>query len=526
MADQQTKLATASGQHGWLNLLHIFRGKNKPRWLERGILVLMALFLPLLLISNPRISATDEAQYYVYLTSLRFDGDLDFANDYARLAELNPKAGIDNLLSESRIREKTGLYGNIAPVGSALLWAPFFLAADLAVQTANVFGAGISADGFSKPYIVAVCYGSALYAFAGLLLCYRLARRYASQRAATLATATVWLATPLIFYMIVQMAFAHANGFFLVSLFLWVWQGTRGQGSGGRGQEAAMRGRGVRAWVALGIIGGLMTMTREQLGLFLLLPAIEAVVDYRNIVFRPTTSSSRVSLAAGQFGRHALFLAVFLLTLVPQLLTYQVLNGEPRPASEVGGKFNLCSPHWIDTLIDYDPAPAARCNIVGDPAVDFPRFAHGAFVWAPVLPLALAGLLLLWRRDRFLVAVLLTAFLAQTYLNGAFGTTWHLSGSFGFRRLIECSPIFIPGLALLLDRAMIRVDWRVLALLALVLIAWNFGLVANWTVLQPDLRKGLVWPDVWRWQLEVPVRLVNTLRALLFDRCSLMENGC
>lgn len=495
-------------------------GKRGPRWLERGVVLLAVLFLPLLLISNPRISATDEAQYYVYLTSIRFDGDLDFANDYARLAKLNPKAGIDNLLSESRIREKTRLYGNIAPIGSALLWTPFFLVADLGVQIANLFGANIPADGFSKPYIVAVCYGSALYAFAGLLLCYRMARRYASQRAATLATAMIWLATPLVFYMIVQMAFAHANGFFLVALFLWLWQRSRVE----QPANQHNRTRSYRTWAALGIVGGLMTITREQLGLFLLLPAIEAAGDYLNIV--RSTTPGRISSLGAQFSRHALFLGVFLLTLVPQFVIYQVLNGEPRPASEVGGKFNLCSPHWIDTLIDYNPAPAVWCNVANDPAVNFPRFAHGAFVWTPVLPLALAGLLLLWRRDRFLTASLLIAFGAQTYLNGAFGTTWHLTGSFGFRRLIECSPIFILGLALLLDWAMTHIDWRVLAVIGLVMIIWNVGLIANWTVLQPELRKGLKWPELWGWQLDVPLRLVSILRALLFDRCSLMENGC
>ena len=132
------------------------------------MIILLVLFLPLLLLSNPRIAATDEAQYYVYLTSLRFDGDLNFANDYRRLAELNPRAGIENLLSESRIRPSTGLYGNIAPVGSAILWTPFFLLADLFVRIANLFGAGIPADGFSRPYMLAVCYGSAIYGFLGL----------------------------------------------------------------------------------------------------------------------------------------------------------------------------------------------------------------------------------------------------------------------------------------------------------------------------------------------------------------------
>src|SRR5205823_3079 len=162
------------------------------------------------------------------LRSLRFDGDLDFANDYRRFTELNPKSGIDtSLLQPNRIRKATGLYGNVAPVGSALMWAPFFLAADALVHAADALGARIPADGFSPPYIYAVCYASALYGLLGLLLSYRMARRYAGQFGTTLASVTIWLATPLVFYMFVQMPWSHATGFFLVALFLAIWQRTR-----------------------------------------------------------------------------------------------------------------------------------------------------------------------------------------------------------------------------------------------------------------------------------------------------------
>jgi hypothetical protein len=146
-----------------------------------------------------------------------------------------------------------------------------------------------------------------------------------------------------------------------------------------------------------------------------------------------------------------------------------------------------------------------------------------------VLALGLAGLVLLWRRDRLLCAALSLAFVAQTFVNGSI-YTWHLSHSFGFRRLIECSPIVILGLALLFDRW--QRTWIGSARLAplalsLVLIAWNVGLVANWTVIHPELRQGLLWRDLPRWQLEVPGQIVSKLNLLIFDRCKLYQNqGC
>ncbi|MGB9750899.1 glycosyltransferase family 39 protein [Roseiflexus castenholzii] len=500
---------------------------------DRGLLALMALFALLLPLATPRVYATDEVQYYVYLRSLRFDGDLDFANDYRRFAELNPRSGIEeSLLQPNRIRPATGLYGNIAPVGAAIMWAPFFLLADTLVHLSNLFGAGIPADGFSAPYIYAVCYASALYGLLGVLLSYRLARRFASGFAVTLASATIWLASPLVFYMYVQMPFAHATGLFLTALFLTIWYETR---EWGRSEAEAERERGWRGWLALGLVGGLMTMTREQLGLFLLAPVIEALWRYVRLLGGGGSGGggsggggSETSPYGGGWLalRHALFLTTFVVTITPQLLVYQILNGAPRPAAEVSGKLNWCSPHFIDTLIDFNPAPDFWCPDASDFTATFPPFSRGALVWSPALGLGLIGLTLLWRRDRLLTVALTMTFLAQTWINGAFGTTWHLTGAFGFRRLIECTPIFVVGLALLNDALIRRIGRFGILLPAVILIAWNFGLVLNATIFnaETNLRRGLTWPDVWRWQMEAPLRALRLAGDLLFRRCRFFEN--
>lgn len=492
---------------------------------DRGLLVLIALFALLLPLATPRVYATDEVQYYVYLRSLRFDGDLDFANDYRRFAELNPRSGIEgSLLQPNRIRPSTGLYGNIAPVGAAIMWAPFFLLADALVHLANLLGARIPADGFSAPYIYAVCYASALYGLLGVLLSYRLARRFASGFAATLASVTIWLASPLVFYMYIQMPFAHATGLFLTALFLTIWYETR---EWGRNEAEARQERGWRAWLALGLVGGLMTITREQLGLFLIAPAIEALWRYGRLLGKLGESTPRPYGVFGRLAlRHALFVAVFAVALTPQLIVYHILNGAPRPAGEVSGKLNWCSPHFIDTLIDFDPAPDFWCPGASDFTATFPPFSRGALVWSPALGLGLIGLALLWRYDRLLTIALTAVFLAQTWINGAFGTTWHLTGAFGFRRLIECTPIFIVGLALLNDALIRRVGRFGVLVPAIALIGWNFGLVLNATVFnaETNLRRGLTWPDVWRWQMEAPLRALRLVGDLLFRRCRFFEN--
>ncbi len=489
-----TSKTTASGTTGqppgaWGRLLVGLAGRMIGPW------VILGVFLILVPISVPRVALSDEVQYYVYLRSVYFDHDLDFRNEYVHFAEEGRRFG-DEAVANALLRPDaanpnpvTGLLRNVAPVGSAILWAPGFALADFGVVIANTRGAAVPRDGYSRPYTLAVCAMSALYCLIGLQLTYRLARRYTGDFAATLATLTVFLASPLVFYTYIAMPWSHANGFFLFALFLTVWM---------RGRD---RERGMGTWVLLGLISGLMFMTREQLGLLLVMPALEATGQYvRKLRGRDWLGAWWLLL------RHQAFLGSLLLTIIPQLLTYQILNGRPSPSSTVAGKLNWASPHFFDTLIDP---------------------VHGAFLWSPVLAIGLVGLIWLGRRDLALAGMCIIAFIAQTYINGAFGTTWHLSGSFGFRRLIECTPIIVLGLAVLVEQLRPRVGTWPLVIVALLLVYWNVGLIAQWTIIRraEGFRLGLIWDRMLYYQfVEVPGQVLAKIHDLIFNRCKLMTN--
>lgn len=464
---------------------------------DGGPWVILAVCLLLLPLSVPRVALSDEVQYYAYLRSFYFDGDLDFRNEYEHFAAVGLQFG-DTAVRDALLREDavnpnpdTGLLRNVAPVGSAILWAPGFILADLFVIGANALGASIPRDGFARPYILGACYMTVLYCALGLQLTYRIARRYADDFAATVATLTVFLASPLLFYSYIAMPWSHANGFFLFTLFLWLWLR-----HWGRPEE-----RGLGMWLLLGLVGGLMTITREQLGLLLIIPALEALGQYVGLLRR-----REWNLALRQLGRHLGFLAALVLAITPQLLAYQILNGRPAPSSTVGGKLIWSSPNFFNTLIDP---------------------GRGAFLWAPVLAIGLLGLIWLGRKDARLAWLLLAGFLAQTYINGAFGTTWHLRGAFGFRRLIECTPIFALGLAALIASLRPRLGvWPILAAAAL-LVYWNIGLIAQWTFVRnaEGFRDALIWEGMLCYQfVEVPREVLGRIGALLFDRCRLVTN--
>lgn len=485
---------------------------SRIRSIDAGQLLLGVLFVLSLIVSLPRVYATDEVQYYSWLRSIWFDGDVDFTNEYTTFAQLNPNSGItESILQADRIREKTGRYGNIAPVGSAILWAPWFIISDLLLRGLHSIGIGlqIPADGYSWPYQRAISYASAIYAFIGLLITYRIAQQWSSLFSTRIATLGIWLATPLVFYMTIQMPFAHANGFFVTTCFIYSWLQTQ--------QHPQSR----RWWALMGVCAGGMFLVREQLILFAILPASSVFLTLIQYI---RTHQGKAIWAAIRVWMIAATCAVVMLT--PQIAAYWLVNGEPRPASEVSGKLNVCSPHAIDTLIDFDTTPEPICNVGPEPIVIQP-FSRGALIWSPILALAIIGMALFAYRVPHIGIPFLLAFMLQVWINGAFGTTWHLSGAFGFRRLIECSAIFVVGLAYLFTHLEKRMHWSILLISVIAFISWNMGLIANATIFnsETNLRRGLTWPDVWRWQLELPMKLWQ--KGLdIFDRCRYIKNSC
>ena len=173
------------------------------------------------------------------------------------------RARISSKRPSSTSRRRPGYKRNFAPIGSALLWAPFYAIGDAGVRIARLFGSSVAADGFSRPYISAITYGSAVYGFLALVLSAIAARRIVGVTAGALAA--VCFGTPLVFYMYVAPGFSHANSAFAVAAFVVVWLHVRRDWSAG----------GV---AALGALAALMGMVREQ-DLFIAIgPAIDYVV--------------------------------------------------------------------------------------------------------------------------------------------------------------------------------------------------------------------------------------------------------
>ncbi|HYP19629.1 MAG TPA: glycosyltransferase family 39 protein [Chloroflexia bacterium] len=454
-------------------------------WHDRALVALLVLFGIIAPLVTHRIYASDEIQYFAYTRSLFFDRDFDFGNEYMHFYASNPqKFGAIYTDLYLKKEDLTGLPINVAPIGTGLFWLPSYAVAHLFVTVANGLGANVPADGYSQPYITAICLTSYLLGCAGLLLCYLISRRLFGKRVSAVGVAVTWLATPLIFYTVVAPPWSHATSLFTVTLFLWYWLRTR--------REA---GREWREWLVLGLCAGLMMLVREQDALFLIVPGLEVAV--RLIArWRKSKFADRGALMR-PIGGLILMGVTAAIVFIPQLVAYRAITGRFGPSKVVAGKFTWTAPNALNVLFSPE---------------------HGLVPWTPVVVLAMLGLVLLWRRDRLLTAALAVAFFVQVYIAGSF-LTWQSAGSFGQRRFINSTAIFVLGLVAVLSWVLARgVPRWALGALALLFVGWNGGLLIQYALWTSDQRQGLEWATVLQGQLEMPAKAARLLWTYITDR--------
>lgn len=369
--------------------------------------------------------ASDGSNYFSYLRSAFFDRDLDFHNEFAHFNQsfwmtYKPKTTV------------TGHLTNVFSVGPAVLWSPFYLTAHLAVLTANYFGAHWQADGFSAPYILAINLGSLFYGFAGMCLVYRMCKKYYGHALSLAATATVWLATFMLYYTLWEPYMSHATSFFAVTLFIYYWDATRYTG-----QTAAVRLP--RQWAALGLAAGLMMLVRWQNGLIMILPAMESLVLYYCLI-RKNSWPAAVSLLAGNI----LFLLLALAAFFPQMAAWKIIYGSFLTIPQGTSFLRWNSPFMSELLF------SSR---------------HGLYSWSPVVYISTIGWPALFKRDRFLGVCGLTVFLLMTYVNSVV-SDWWAGWGFGMRRYDGLVILFALGLAAFLNTFR-RWSWKSAGIAAL-----------------------------------------------------------
>ncbi len=453
----------------------------------RTLLVLFLLSLPLV---NPIVHG-DGVGYYAYARApliqhnLRFEEDWRHANPYFSQSRTLP----NGQLIPSEYTE-TGYVSNLFSIGPAMLWTPFLLAAHAFVLFANALGAHIPANGFSTPYILAMALGTAVYGFLGLLFSYFLARKYVDDCWAFLSTLAIWGASSLPVYMYFNPAWSHAHSAFAVALFLWYWDRTRDC-------------RTFLQWNLLGFLAGLMVDVYFPNGVFLLLPLIESLRAYWN-----SWRAREFRAVATLFAANCSFTVAMVLAFLPTLVTRSIIfGGLFRFGSYTTLPWDWTAPNWRVVLFSSE---------------------HGLLTWTPILALAILGLFFAPPRAKSIARYLAVAAAAFYYVISSY-PYWHGMASFGNRFFISLTPIFIFGLALLLQSfaQLFRSPRRAFAAAAALLfflVAWNAGFIFQWGSHLIPARGPVSFSEITRNQFfVVPRQLSADLQRYLFKRKALMQ---
>jgi hypothetical protein len=451
-------------------------------WQEWGVLAVVALCaLPLF---TPRVYASDEVKYFSTLRSIYMDRDLHYENEYGYFIGRDPVAHA-GLLPYKNGLTPTGYRLNDAPIGSAILWAPFYILADGVVVVGRALGSSVPRDGYSRPYVWAVCLASLFWGLAGLALTYRLCRAHVGRAAATWGVLAVWFASPLVFYLYITPAMAHASSLFAVALFLWYWHRTRSE-------------RSIGQWIILGASAGLMVLVRELNWLGLLVIGVDEL--HRLITAGRAGLGPALTMLTRRSAGYLSFWLTVGAVVAPQFYVYHTLNGTFGPTPFVVEKFSTLPIHTIDVL--------------------FSGF-HGLFSWHPVTLVAVVGLVTLWLRSPVVALAGGAFFVAQVLVVGSYDT-WPGGASFGARRFVNCTPVFALGLASLFEWLRVRSGVERYARVAVsLLVVWNFGLAIQYaTGLIPRDAPVQMSRIVRNQFVEVAPRVAQIARRFAFDRSS------
>ena len=374
------------------------RGSAAERPGRRGIAAVVAVWLlTTLLWLTPGLTRPDGVGYFSYLTSTWFDHDLLFFDEWAQAGLIRQSQNDIQILFKDVT--ETNHLSNHWTAGTSLAWYPAFVAADLLTRAMGQ----PTHDGLATTYVAAVTFMSALAGLFVLIAGLRVAGGYFGLPIASAAAIAIWFGSPLAWYSLRHASMSHAlsaavcSGVVLLSLRL---------------REEVTLSR----VFALGLTIGFACAVRPQNITIALVPLF--VADVRPLLRRI----------------HALLLGG-LIAALPQLIVSSVIWGGPLVFVNIGGRA-----HSWQMFTRFRPLETIF------------SWYHGLATWTPLLVIAIAGLVLLYRHDRGLARAGLATFAAQWLLLSILERWFWGGASFGQRRFDSCTIFFILGLVALLHR--------------------------------------------------------------------------
>ncbi|MBX7202251.1 MAG: hypothetical protein K1X77_04200 [Bacteroidia bacterium] len=388
----------------------------KPQFLTW---VLSALILLLTTINlnwpekySPSVIEADAKGYYAWLPAVFIYQDIHFGFfDTVEQKYLTPETWFDYRLQVNR--QTVNKYS----VGTAFLELPFFLAAHLGSW---IWGG--PTDGYSYLYPVFISLAALFYALAGLWLLGRiLTRAGAGDTIVAIILPVLLFGTNLFYYAVIEPGMSHIYSFFLATCYLLLIQ------------QWAQKTQ-AKTILAIALVAGCIVLVRPMN--VILLASFPLVIENEITFFRQIKDTGIRLLVP-----LLIFIAI---AFIQPLLWYMqtgVLFIDTYPGEHFG------PPHLFDFLFS---------------------FKKGAFLYTPILLIAVLGLLSLYHKSRFRAIYWFVYMLAVCIILSSWNNWWY-GGSFSSRVLVEYLPLFALPLTTWLSQQKKRIP-RLIILTVLVML--------------------------------------------------------
>ena len=279
--------------------------------------------------------------------------------------------------------------------GTAVLMLPFFLQAHALTKATN--GA---ADGYSRLYPIFINGAAIFYLLAGLFFLKRLLSLHTENKTIVSFVLVAFVfGTNLFYYAIVEPAMSHVYSFFCVTALLFYF----------KNYSLSHRNSSLYLFT---LFWGLIILIRPVNEIILLaLPFL--CKDLRE--FQQT-----IKLIFKNIFLVTKCLLIFLVVISIQFIIYKIETGHFFVDTYSQEHFNWLHPEFVNILFSYK---------------------KGLFIYTPLVFLSCAGLIILFKQNRYQFFTFLGFFILLTYLLSAWWC-WYYGGSFGLRAYIEFYALF------------------------------------------------------------------------------------
>ncbi len=374
--------------------------------------------------------------YYLYLPATFIYGDLGelgFIDEIFR--QYQPAGDFHHAVQQS-----DGRYVMKYPIGMAIMYLPFFLLGHLGALLTE-----FPADGFSRPYQLALSWGSIIYAWLGLIVIRRILLKYVSDQATAITLIIIALATNYLNYVSFDGAMPHNYLFTLyalIILFTIRWH-----------ENPNIRDVGL-----LGATIGLATIIRPIELMAILIPLLWNIRDKQSLI-------DKWKLVLSQRSHLGVLIISMGLVGSIQMIYWKIFSGTFLYYSYGEYGFDWLSPHIFDGLF------SAR---------------KGWLAYTPVMIFALIGFVPLFKKYRYMFWAVCIYTVINIYVVYSWEVWWY-GGSFGSRAMIQAYAVLCIPLGILIHDFLHMQSqvWK-FVVFGCMLLCIDLNLIQTWQAHSPN----------------------------------------